>query len=209
MLTRTKRTFISMNYLAHAYLSFNHPQILVGNMISDFVKGSSQFGYAVNIQKGIRLHRAIDAFTDNHPATKGAREIFRKDYRLYSGAIIDIIYDHFLANDTAVFNDASLLAFTDSVYSVLETHTTAMPLVFIPVLTYMRNENWLYYYKDQDGIRKSLKGLVRRAAYLSESETAYRLFTDNHPALRNYYNTFFPDVKNFAKQQFDKLLTAE
>jgi acyl carrier protein phosphodiesterase len=28
-----------MNYLAHAYLSFGEPDILAGNMISDFVKG--------------------------------------------------------------------------------------------------------------------------------------------------------------------------
>jgi hypothetical protein len=30
-----------MNYLAHAYLSFNEPDILVGNLISDFVKGKN------------------------------------------------------------------------------------------------------------------------------------------------------------------------
>lgn len=34
-----------MNYLAHAYLSFNDPEILVGNLISDFVKGKKKFDY--------------------------------------------------------------------------------------------------------------------------------------------------------------------
>jgi acyl carrier protein phosphodiesterase len=42
-----------MNFLAHAYLSFNNPEILVGNMISDFVKGSRQFQYPEAIQNGI------------------------------------------------------------------------------------------------------------------------------------------------------------
>ncbi len=34
-----------MNYLAHAYLSFNDPDVLAGNMISDFVKGKKKFDY--------------------------------------------------------------------------------------------------------------------------------------------------------------------
>ncbi|KAF0239868.1 MAG: hypothetical protein FD183_1294 [Chitinophagaceae bacterium] len=49
-----------MNYLAHAYLSFNEPSILLGNMISDYVKGKKQYDYPLLIQKGIHLHRAID-----------------------------------------------------------------------------------------------------------------------------------------------------
>ncbi len=65
-----------MNYLAHAYLSFNQPEIFLGNMISDFVKGKTKFGYPPGIQNGIALHRAIDEFTDAHPATKKAAAFF-------------------------------------------------------------------------------------------------------------------------------------
>lgn len=88
-----------MNYLAHATLSFGVPHVLVGNMISDFVKGGQKLGYAASVQKGIELHRAIDGFTDDHPATARAKQFFRADYRLYSGPIVDVLYDHFLAND--------------------------------------------------------------------------------------------------------------
>ncbi|HVZ26147.1 MAG TPA: hypothetical protein VG842_08840, partial [Sediminibacterium sp.] len=88
-----------MNYLAHAYLSFRQPEILVGNMISDFVKGKKQFMYPANIQKGIRLHRAIDAFTDTHPATREAKKILEPAAGRYAAAFMDIVYDHFLAND--------------------------------------------------------------------------------------------------------------
>jgi acyl carrier protein phosphodiesterase len=51
-----------MNYLAHAYLSFKHEDILLGNLISDFVKGKKKFDYPLLIQKGITLHRNIDTF---------------------------------------------------------------------------------------------------------------------------------------------------
>src|SRR5690349_9308251 len=96
-------SFAGMNYLGHAYLSFNSPPILVGNMISDFVKGAGKFSFSGNIQKGITLHRQIDDFTDSHPATKEAMKIFRPQYRLYSGPIMDILYDYFLANDPDLF----------------------------------------------------------------------------------------------------------
>jgi acyl carrier protein phosphodiesterase len=53
-----------MNYLAHAYLSFGIPEITLGNLISDFVKGKKKNDYPAAIQRGIMLHRAIDTFTD-------------------------------------------------------------------------------------------------------------------------------------------------
>jgi acyl carrier protein phosphodiesterase len=65
-----------MNYLAHAYLSFGIAEITVGNMISDEVKGRRILDYPLEIQHGIRLHRIIDAFTDAHPATREAKEVF-------------------------------------------------------------------------------------------------------------------------------------
>lgn len=194
-----------MNFLAHAYLSFDHPQILVGNMISDFVKGAAKDTYGKDVRQGIMLHRAIDSFTDVHPATLKAREIFRPHYRLYSGALMDIIYDHFLARDETIFTEASLKAFTHKVYSVLERHVTELPLRFVPVLAYMHADDWLFHYRYEKGIRKSLQGLVRRAVYLSESETAYRLFLEHYDFLRNCYLEFFPDVKQFAKQRFGEL----
>ncbi len=101
-----------MNYLAHAYLSFGDSNVLVGNMISDFIKGKKQYDYPLAIQHGIQLHRAIDSFTDAHPATKNIAAIFKPRYRLYGGAFADIVYDHYLANDTVIFpSPAALMDF--------------------------------------------------------------------------------------------------
>jgi acyl carrier protein phosphodiesterase len=198
--------FAGMNYLGHAYLSFNSPQMLVGNMISDFVKGKERFVFSGNVQKGIALHRMIDEFTDNHPATKKAMEVFRPSYRLYSAPIMDILFDHFLANDQSLFNDASLKEFTQTTYRHLEDNSVHLPNRFVQVLTYMKAEDWLYNYKYPEGMRKSLYGLVRRASFIKESETAYKLFLENHDYLNKCYLEFFPDVKQFAKQKFEELI---
>jgi acyl carrier protein phosphodiesterase len=92
-----------MNYLAHAYLSFEITDITVGNMISDFVKGKQKLDYPIAIQQGIMLHRFIDSFTDSHAVTRQAKSFFKEAYGLYAGPLVDVVYDHFLANDPLRF----------------------------------------------------------------------------------------------------------
>ena len=193
-----------MNYLAHAYLSFGRPGILVGNMISDYVKGKKKYDFPEQIQQGIAVHREIDQFTDTHPATKEAKEIFRPAYRLYAGSLMDVIYDHFLALDENEFTDESLKAFTINTYSMLDKFTDHFPEKFTRMYPYMKAQNWLYNYRYRQGIEKSLAGVVRRAKYLEESDTAYLLFNEHYNKLKDLYQLFFPELKkmtaNFLKQ---------
>ena len=194
-----------MNYLAHAYLSFNDPAILVGNMISDFVKGKKKFDYPERIQNGIALHRAIDQFTDEHEVTREAKEVFRPAYRLYSGAFVDVVYDHFLANDENEFSDKSLFDFSEYVYETLGNQSQFLPQPFFMMLPFMKTQNWLYHYRTTWGTGKSFGGLVRRAKYLTESETAYTLFEDHYQLLGQCYRQFWAEAKPFARKQFELL----
>lgn len=188
-----------MNLLAHAYLSFNDPGVLTGNMISDYVKGKTKFLYPPVIQKGIALHRAIDAFTDEHPATKEAKEFFRSSYRLYAGACVDVVYDHFLANDNNEFeNAAALQQFAAAAYQGLEQNRAYLPEKFAAMLPYMQSQNWLYNYRFAFGIEKSFEGLVRRSAYLTDSHTAFTIFEEHYQSLEQCYRHFFPGVKKMA-----------
>lgn len=195
-----------MNYLAHAYLSFDQPGILTGNMISDFVKGKKKFDFSSVIQQGIALHRAIDEFTDFHPVTRQAKSYFKKDYRLYSGAFIDVVYDHFLANDKNAFADGNALdSFCQATYTSLQNNSSGLPVNFLQMLPYMQKQNWLYQYGSREGIEKSFGGLVRRAAYLTESATAYQIFVDNYNELGECYRSFFPSLKTFAFHYLNEL----
>lgn len=194
-----------MNFLAHAYLSFDNKEILVGNMISDFVKGKTQYDFIEGIQKGIVLHRRIDNYTDTHKGVKEAKEYFRPSYRLYSGPFVDILFDHFLAKDSKNFFPLGLDDFTINVYQVLNEYTTHLPLRFVPVLTYMQSENWLLNYQYKEGIEKSIRGLVRRSSYLDDSVTAINLFHQHYNELENCFYQFFEDVKIYAKEQLELL----
>ena len=177
----------------------------MGNLISDFVKGKKKFEFPLPIQAGITLHRIIDGFTDEHPATKEAKEFFRPHYRLYSGAFIDVAYDHFLATDLTEFTHPSLLGFSEQVYAVLEENKQWLPDRFAEMFPYMRSQNWLYNYRTIWGTEKSFGGLVRRAAYLEESDTASQLFNEHYQPLQVCYRHFWQEVKPFAQKQYELL----
>jgi acyl carrier protein phosphodiesterase len=197
-----------MNYLAHAYLSFEHPEILTGNMIGDFVKGQQINQYGKDIQAGIRLHRFIDTYTDSHPITIEIKQYFRKPYRLYAAPITDIILDYFVANDERNFSSKELLMdFTQRTYHTLELQSNEFPEKFSNIFPYMRKQNWLYHYHATDGIYKSLKGLERRASYMENAEKAFQLFLTHREEIFPLYNSYFTELKNAVKTQFDLLLT--
>lgn len=196
-----------MNFLAHAVLSFNNRNILTGNIISDFVKGKRKFDYPISIQKGISLHRMIDEFTDTHPVTAKAKELFRSQYRLYSGAFVDIVYDHFLALDKKQFEEnAGLENFTKTTFHLLDENASFFPPRFEKIFPYMKSQNWLYEYRLKEGIRKSFTGLVNRAAYLDESEIAFLIFNEHYEEFKRFYENFFPELKEFAFEKMKKIV---
>ena len=187
-----------MNYLAHAFLSFEQPDILVGNMISDFVKGKKKYDSPPAIQRGIALHRAIDEFTDNHPETKSARRFFQPSYGLYSAVFMDVVYDHFLAIDPEEFTDVSLIEFSRRTYEMLDHYETVFPDKFRLIYPYMKQYDWLYNYRNLSGIQRSFEGISHRALYMSESSTAFSLFKQNYFELQKHFTAFFPTLKVFA-----------
>jgi acyl carrier protein phosphodiesterase len=197
-----------MNYLAHAYLSFGNKYMLVGNMISDYVKGKKQYDYPPEIQTGIQLHRAIDEFTDTHEVTESVKVFFKKEYRLYAGAFADVTYDYFLANDKNEFPLAEdLQRFTLQTYALLEKEQAFFPEKFLKMFPYMQAQNWLYNYRHDEGMQKSYAGLGRRATYIAETETAYEIFLANKKSIQMLYEQFFPEIKKFSLQKMESLLT--
>jgi acyl carrier protein phosphodiesterase len=197
--------FPAMNYLAHAYLSFGDKNILLGNMISDFVKGNKQYQYREPIRKGIILHRFIDTFTDTHEATHEAKSVFRNAYRLYSGAIVDVVYDHFLANDLLEFTESSLYQFSQETYLALTAQEEVMPLVFRTMFHFMRSQNWLFGYRTSSGTQKALRGVVRRALYMDDADPAIQILEEHYDFLNDCYRHFWESARPRIYEKWQEL----
>ena len=175
-------------------------------MVSDFVKGKAVLDYPPPIQKGIRLHRLINSFTDAHPVNKGARDYLRAEAGRYSGAFLDIIYDHFLATDASRFPPGTLVPFAARTYALLDAEASLLPPDFLRMLAYMKSQDWLANYALRKGIQRSLEGMVRRAAYLPDDARVYALFEKHYGALEDCYRLFFPELEAYAKEQYTFVL---
>ena len=187
-----------MNFLAHSYLSFSEEQ-LVGNMIADFVKNRDVARLPESIQKGIKLHRAIDTFTDAHPLIHEAKAPFRPLVRLYSGAFVDVAFDYFLANDTTENSQREWQEHSQGVYAVLRRYEEFLPEVFKKVLDKMQQDDWLYNYRNEWGIEYSFRNVVNKAQFLDKTINVFPAFLANKDFLREKYEIFFPEIKSFVQ----------
>ena len=187
-----------MNFLAHSYLSFSEEQ-LVGNMIADFVKNRDVARLPESIQKGIKLHRAIDTFTDAHLLIHEAKAPFRPLVRLYSGAFVDVAFDYFLANDTTENSQREWQEHSQRVYAVLRRYEQFLPEVFKKVLDKMQQDDWLYNYRNEWGIEYSFRNVVNKAQFLDKTTNVFPAFLANKDFLREKYEIFFPEIKSFAQ----------
>ena len=191
-----------MNFLAHSYLSFSEEQ-LVGNMIADFVKNRDVARLPESIQKGIKLHRAIDTFTDAHPLIHEAKAPFRPLVRLYSGAFVDVAFDYFLANDTTENSQCEWQEHSQRVYAVLRRYEEFLPEVFKKVLDKMQQDDWLYNYRNEWGIEYSFRNVVNKAQFLDKTTNVFPAFLANKDFLREKYEIFFPEIKSFVQDFVD------
>lgn len=187
-----------MNYLAHSYLTFTDGQI-VGQFLEDFIKNRERFSFPKDIQDGITLHRAIDTFTDSHPAIHEAKKVFAPLVRLYAGAFVDVSMDFFVANDLSLNSLAQWKAHSLHVYNVLNAHEEWLPENFKRMLVKMENDDWLYNYREDWGIKFSIQNVLNKAKYLDKDIPVFEAFLNNKKILQECYDDFFPDLIAHAK----------
>ncbi len=187
-----------MNYLAHSFLTFTDGQI-VGQFLEDFIRNRDRFSFPKDIQAGITLHRAIDTFTDSHPAIHEAKKVFAPLVRLYAGAFVDVSMDYFVANDLSLNSLAEWKAHSLRVYSVLNEHEKWLPENFKKMLVKMEHDDWLYNYREDWGIKFSIQNVLNKAKYLDKDIPVFEAFLNNKEFLQQCYDDFFPDLLAHAK----------
>lgn len=190
-----------MNYLAHAYLARHSVPHLVGNFIADFVKGKKAYQYDQGILEGILMHRKIDEYTDNHRIFRKSRDRIKQKYRHYSGVVIDLFYDHFLAKNWQTYERTSLEKFAEYVYAVIEDHKYIIPDDAQNVIPHMVKFNWLVNYQSIEGIDRSLKGLSKRTPYDSKMDEAARDLIRHYDNLEKDFSIFFPEIIRYIGQE--------
>jgi acyl carrier protein phosphodiesterase len=191
-----------MNFLAHIFLSGNETGVLIGNFIGDFVKGNDYLKYPEDVRRGILLHRKIDAFTDKHAVTKFCKTFIKPKYKKYSGIVVDIFYDHFLAINWEQYSSVPLRDFVIQKYNILNKHHSFFPEEIKKFFPYFHKSNWLYAYSTLEGLRLVLRGMAYRTSIPDFSYYAITRLKDNYEVLENNFTVFFKDILEFVKAEF-------
>ena len=190
-----------MNYLAHSVLSFTDGQ-LVGNMIADFIKNNERENFPLPIQEGIRLHRAIDTFTDSHPAVSEAKKIFSPLVRLYAGAFVDVAFDYFVGQ---LYSEVSLKKHAHKTYQTLWENEKWLPSHYKNMLTHMEKDDWLSNYRYDRGIQFSMQNVLNKAKYLEKDLPVFNIFLENKELLASHFDKFFPEILLFCEVNFGNI----
>lgn len=187
-----------MNYLAHSFLTFTDGQI-VGQFLEDFIRNRDRFSFPKDIQDGITLHRAIDTFTDAHPAIHEAKKVFAPLVRLYAGAFVDVSMDYFVANDLNLNSLEGWKNHSQKVYRILKKNYEFLPENFRIMLEKMEEGDWLYNYRHEENIGYSMRNVLNKAKNLDTDIPVHDAFLKNKDFLQQCYDAFFPDLLEYAK----------
>lgn len=197
-----------MNFLAHIYLSFDDPEITLGNFFADHIRGNRFKHLPSKVQKGILLHREIDTYSDAHPIARQSSRRLHKNYSHYSRVIVDIYYDHFLAKNWKTYSDMPLKEYVENFYDLLEKNYGILPLGTKRMMPYMLADNWLYNYSNLEGISRVLNGMNRRTQNKSGMNNAILDLEAHYSDFEKEFTAFFDELITFSRQKF-KLLCEE
>ena len=198
--------FHDVNFLAHIYLSGDDEMVTIGNFMADGIRGQHYKKYPEKIQAGILLHRAIDTYTDSHPTVRKSTRRLHEKYSHYSGIIVDILYDHFLAKNWDRYCSIPLPIYVDKFYDSLEENFEILPNRIQKMMPYLIADNWLVSYASIEGIAKVLEGMNRRTANKSQMNKAVNELAEFYNEFEEEFTSFFNDLIEFSKQKLNELL---
>ncbi len=163
-------------------------------MIADFINNKQVAFYSPEVQAGIKLHRFIDTYTDQHPVVRQGTERLRPTQGKYAPVVIDILYDHLLAVNWDKYSTMSLAEFAQKQYVLLEENLKILPKKLQKNLPKMISGNWLEGYGKEKGIRYTLERMDERTKFPSSFVTAFDTLQESFVLFENEFNTFYPEL---------------
>lgn len=187
-----------MNYLAHTLLAAGDADLEVGGILGDFVRGQPDPALPRGLRTGIRLHRAVDSYTDAHAAVLAARRLFDPPWRRYAGILLDVWFDHCLARNFERWSSMPLEVFSERLRRRLEARVALLPPGMRRFIAYMRAQDLPTAYADVTVIENVLKGIGSRLSRPNLIGHALPELVVRDAELTHCFDAFFPDLMAFA-----------
>lgn len=194
-----------MNFLAHIFLSGDNELLQIGNFMADGIRGNDYLNYPKEVQKGIILHRAIDTFTDAHPIFRKSKHRLHEKYGHYSGVIIDIFYDHFLAKNWNNYSNEPLEKVANDFYENLRNHYDILTERTKGMMPYMIARNWLVSYASIEGLSMILFQMDHRTKNRVDMHLSINELKEFYTEFEEEFTSFFEELRNHCQEKLATL----
>ena len=194
-----------MNFLAHIYLSGDNPRIQIGNFMGDGIRGKDYKHYHPDIQIGVLLHRSIDSFTDFHPVFRQSKHRLVPKFNHFSGIIVDMFYDHFLANEWHLYHHEELSVFCKRFYENMEQYYTELNLKTRDLLPYLTKQNWLERYANLTDLQQILRQMDNRFSIPSKMNESVDDLYAHYQDFQREFHLFFKDLMVHSEKEKKRL----
>jgi acyl carrier protein phosphodiesterase len=151
-----------VNYLVHLYLAGPDPELQLGGLMGDFVKGPLDDRYPPGIVAGLRLHRAIDHLAATSPHCRDSRRRLDPRFGHTRAVLVDIFYDHFLARDWERYHPLPLAEFAAAAYQLLRVNRALLPPELARIAPRMAEHDWLTTYRERATLDLALRRIAAR-----------------------------------------------
>jgi acyl carrier protein phosphodiesterase len=196
-----------MNWLAHAFLSEDHIDFKIGNILADPLKARTWNDASIHIEKGMKTHIKIDRYTDSHDIVKLSKKRLREK-GLLKPVIIDLTYDYFLTKNWDLYSHIPLDEFTKNFYSNANNSLEYLPPKASYVVTNLINKDLLNKYHTLEDLKASFKRMdLRLSERLLKRERASEYFDDvqiNIEELEKDFLDFFPQLCEHTKKDLNQ-----
>jgi acyl carrier protein phosphodiesterase len=189
-----------VNHLAHTLLAGSEEALQLGGMLGDFVHGAPDPArFAPRVIEGIRLHRAIDVYTDAHAEVLAAKARLPPPYRRYAGILLDMWFDHCLARDFSRWSDQPLALRSAALRGLLRREQPRLPPGLRRFSAYMEQNDLPAAYADRAVLGQALAGIGQRLSRANPLASALPVLAEREAVLQQHFEAFFPQLQAFAR----------
>lgn len=194
-----------MNFLAHFHLAWPDVGLVAGGLEGDYHKGPLRGELPHAIERGIRLHRAIDAYTDSHPLIVQLRRKFPGNLRRYAGILIDLSFDHYLSCHWSDYSDISLAEFNALIYRALQAQEEALSSGSRKMLTRLVEHDILGLYTQWETVPAAAERIGQRFRRHNPFTGVDRELAPARDMMEQAFLAFYPELQAFSAKQ-EKIL---
>ena len=193
-----------MNHLAHVVLAGPDPDDRLGAFLGDHVKGIAPLNaLPPGVARGVRLHRSIDSWSDSHPAVVELRARTGRDWRRYSGVILDVLFDAMLVRNWSCYQPEPLARFGRGIDDLLAERRAGLPPRLVQFSFWARQVGLWTRYDERAMLDDIFTRLARRHGRVSPLALGTQLLDRLEPEIEQTFHQLFPWLQLRAAEFLD------